>query len=230
MDRLVLERDDDMFMGLDLDIAFGTTTDATDNLIPPTLGEYFDKIIAKVGVEQKTDACFSMVAYHRLRHALAEVRPDLRRVHPDQDLNQLMRPSEIEAFRRQVATRYGFVFERSLALTDISLAVVLAIFLGGSGAGIGILWEYLGVWAVMGSLVGSTIGSIAVTPSLPVCFHPKTSSLRAIAQSMVAFNIGKLVREFGLPRERDLWRAFVDVMSHSLDRNLEGVRRGTRFA
>lgn len=228
VDKLVI-KDGEVFLE-DIETAFSFMFDWRDVPETHTVGELFEVVCSKLAPQaQPTDLCLSMVVFHRLRRSLKAVRPDVSAVHPSTDLSKLLSPRDVRAFRDHLSTDHRLDME-PLPLTRLGLAAAVAAFLTGFAAFLALLPPWLGFWYVALALGAAAAMSFALTFVLPIRMHPEVSTLRDLTRRTAALNIGELIHEFGLPRERDLWRAFVDVMSQSLGRDLGGVHRGTRFA
>lgn len=228
VDTLLLNQDDDMFMfaAVERDFSVKLPVDRPYN----TVGDIFDAVVEALNAAPvvPTTTCFSMIAFHRLRKGVRHVRPDIARINLNLDLSNALTPAQQRALKAHVESTHRLVLD-GFVLTKLGLGIAVSVFFASLAAFLAWFWSDLNGWYLTGGLLLATVLSLASTTVLPQRLQDE-ATVRRLVRRTTARNIGRLVREYGMPRERDLWRAFSDSLAESLDRNLDGLHRGTRLA
>lgn len=229
MDTLQLQSDDDMFVFGAVQSDFGVKLPVRHPY--NTVGDLFDATIGALeqSVSGRTEACFSMLTFHRLRTGVRAVRPDLTKVDLDFVLASALTFVEQRALRDHVAATYHLTID-AFVLTRLSFAVAMFVFFGSLTMFLALFWENLNGWLFAGGMLLAAVSSLVSTFVLPRRLDPGSATVRALVLRMRTSNMGRLIRELGMPREPELWQAFSDSIARSLGRNLDGLHRGTRFA
>jgi hypothetical protein len=220
---LNLVDDDDLYIVRDVERTFGVSigrkADSTH-----TVGEFYDLIKAECGTDKRTDACFSQIAFYRLRRALASL--DNKAIKPDTPISIVcrMQGNSIGRKWKELGRRSGLSLPsletpfRAQSLSAFSVGLLWTLALVAFVVG-------LYAWDRFSGLPKSTFvwTFVVSVPSLAIATHlglhfafrnipRRIATVGDLAREAAGCSFAKFRQTRPMPSDADRWYALTAIL------------------
>ncbi|MBW7969862.1 acyl carrier protein [Bradyrhizobium sp. BR 10289] len=199
--------------------AFSVKISDAEALRCETVGQLFDIVSSKLNIsEARHLRCPTALAFFRLRAALRRLGY-VQRLTPKTDLRTIFRAHRAKSLHDILSRETDLPALELHPATITALALITACGVAFS------LW--FGSWL---PLLGSAVLAIILGFVLPQTISQRTASLGDFASNCAAWNYGRLSKQAGGARRRDVWKAVTIVVRESTGTSFIGeMNYDTRF-
>lgn len=211
---------DDLDVLYALEDAFGIKISDAEAIRCETVGQLFGIVSSKLNIsEERHLRCPTAIAFFRLRAALRRLGY-VQRMTPKTDLRTLFG-------NRARSLHESLSRETDLKLPALELhPATIAVLALTAACGVAFsLW--FGSWL---PLLGAALLAIIVGFALPQTISQRTADLGDFAVNCAAWNYGRLSKQAGGARSRDVWKAVRTIVRESTGTSFVGeINYDTRF-